>query len=279
MIQGPSLPPGFSLPTGRTLVMGILNVTPDSFSDGGRWDARGAALAHAEDMLEAGADLVDVGGESTRPGSDRIDAEEEWSRIGAIITALAGRGVVVSVDTLHAETARRAADEGVALINDVSGGRFDPRMNEVVASSRCAFVIQHWRGLPGSPAENLVYEDVVADVLAEIAAQVAQAVAAGVDARRIVSDPGLGFSLTADQSWTIVHSMGCLSTLGYPVLVGASRKRFLGRKRGGDRDLATLDVTRVAAEAGMWAVRVHDVAPNARLVRGATTNSQGGEWA
>lgn len=264
---GPRLPHGLTLPTGRTLVMGILNVTPDSFSDGGRWSDPGRALDHAREMLERGADLVDVGGESTGPGSVRVDEDEEWRRIGPVVTALAARGVVVSVDTMHAATARRSSAVGAAIINDVSGGRADAAMAGTVAGSGCAFVVQHWRALPGTPEEDFSYGDVVGDVLAETSAQVKDALAAGVDPRAVVVDPGLGFSLSPEQSWEVVGGMGRLRALGYPVLIGASRKRFLEGARGGDREAAALDVTRRAVSAGMWAVRVHDVAPHARLVR------------
>lgn len=277
-VPAPRLPDGFSLPTGRLLVMGILNVTPDSFSDGGRFADPAAALAHAEEMVEAGADLVDVGGESTRPGSARLTGEQEWARIGGIVGALARRGVVVSVDTVHAGTARRAADAGAAIVNDVSGGRHDPAMNAAVAASGCALVVQHWRGFPGAADEDFRYgPDLVGDLMAETGRQVRAALDAGVDSSRIIVDPGLGFSLRAEQSWEVVSSLGRLRDLGYPVLIGASRKRFLEGACGGDRDAATAAVTRRAQEAGMWAVRVHDVAPNARLVRAADT--AGREWA
>lgn len=274
----PLLPEGRRLPVGRTLVMGILNVTPDSFSDGGRWSDPGAALAHGVQLLDEGADIIDVGGESTRPHSRRIDPEEEWERIAPVVSGLAARGAVVSVDTVHSATALRAAREGASLINDVSGGRVDPRMAATVADSGCAFVVQHWRAFPGSPEENLTYGDVVSDVLTETAAQVRDAVDAGVDPARIVVDPGLGFSLSHDQSWEVVEGMGRLRGLGYPVLVGASRKRFLatGPGAGRDRDLVTTEVTRLAVESGMWGVRVHEVAPNAAVVRSGAT---GKEWA
>ncbi len=272
--RGPLLPEGWELPTGRTLVMGILNVTPDSFSDGGLWSEPGRALDHARAMLRDGADLVDVGGESTRPGSARIDAQEEWARIGAVVGALADEGVVVSVDTVHAATARRAADAGAALVNDVSGGRVDADMARTVAATGCAWVVQHWRGFPGSPQEDFDYDDVVADVLAETSAQVGDALAAGVDPTRLAMDPGLGFSLRHEQSWALVDSMERLGGLGYPVVVGASRKRFLAVRGGEDRDRATVAITRRAVEAGVWAVRVHDVAPNAQVVRGATSGKE-----
>jgi len=272
-VTAPALPAGVTLPTDRMLVMGILNVTPDSFSDGGRWADPGAALAHAEQMVADGADLVDVGGESTRPHSHRLSGEQEWERIGTVVGALAGRaGLPVSVDTLHADTARRAADAGAAIINDVSGGCFDPRMARAVAATECAYVVQHWRGFPGDPHEDFDYgADVVGTLLAELDRQVGAVLDAGVPPGRILVDPGLGFSVRSEQSWEIVDSLGRLRDLGYPVLIGASRKRFLGDACGGDRDAATLAVSRRARDAGMWAVRVHDVAPHVRLVRGVDT--------
>lgn len=276
--RGPLLPHGLELAAGRTLVMGILNVTPDSFSDGGLWSDPARALDHARSMVADGADLVDVGGESTRPGSARIAADEEWSRIGSVVEALAAEGIVVSVDTVHAGTARRAADAGVALVNDVSGARADPGMPAAMAASGCACVIQHWRGFPGSPQEDFRYADVVADVCAEILTQVDAVVDAGVDPARIAVDPGLGFSLLHDQSWALVDAMETLVGLGYPVVVGASRKRFLALRGdwdpGWDRDRATAGITRRAAHAGVWAVRVHDVAGSVRAVRDAVAGKE-----
>ena len=252
------------------LVMGILNVTPDSFSDGGRFLDPGAALDHAQEMLDEGADLVDLGGESTRPNSTtRISEDEEWERIGSIIQRLGASGVVVSVDTLHALTARRAADAGAAIINDVSGGRWDPQMNAAVASTSCAYVIQHYRALPGMPEESFDYGDQpIAVALRErVASQVRDALEAGVEPERIIVDPGLGFSLNNEQCWSLVASLRIFAELGYPVLIGASRKRFLGQSPLSDRDEATLDISRRALSDGMWAVRVHAIDQQARLVR------------
>lgn len=256
----PALPGGLALPTGRAAIMGILNVTPDSFSDGGRYADVTSALAHARAMIAAGADLIDVGGESTRPNSTRITPEEEWERIGAVVSALAGDGIVVSVDTLHASTARAAADAGAAIINDVSGGRWDPDMNAAVAASGCAYVVQHYRALPGMPGEHFDYgEDMVGTLIERLNTQVRDALDAGVTADKIVIDPGLGFSLTNDQCWQILSELPRLASCGYPVLIGASRKRFV-KALGGDVDTDSAAIAAHSVRAGAWAVRVHDVA-------------------
>ena len=262
----PALPGGLALPTGRAAIMGILNVTPDSFSDGGRYADVSTALAHARAMIAAGADLIDVGGESTRPNSTRITPEEEWERIGAVVSALAGDGIVVSVDTLHASTARAAADAGAAIINDVSGGRWDPDMNAAVAASGCAYVVQHYRALPGMPGEHFDYgEDMVGTLIERLNTQVRDALDAGVTADKIVIDPGLGFSLTVDQCWQILAELPRLTTYGYPVLIGASRKRFV-KTIGGNIDTDSAAIAAHAVTSGAWAVRVHDVAATAATI-------------
>ena len=261
-----NLPGSLTLPNGRAAIMGILNVTPDSFSDGGRYLDTGAALAHARAMVGAGADLIDVGGESTRPNSTRISADEEWARIGAIVSALAGDGIVVSVDTLHASTARAAAEAGAAIINDVSGGRWDPQMNETVAATGCAYVVQHYRALPGMPGESFDYgDDLVGTIIDRISSQVNAARDAGVAPDKIVVDPGLGFSLTNDQCWQILEELPRLTSCGYPVLIGASRKRFV-KALGGDVDTDSAAIAAYAVRAGAWAVRVHDVAATAAAI-------------
>jgi len=262
----PALPGGLALPTGRAAIMGILNVTPDSFSDGGRYADVTLALAHAQAMIAAGADLIDVGGESTRPNSTRITPEEEWERIGAVVSALAGDGIIVSVDTLHASTARAAADAGAAIINDVSGGRWDPDMNAAVAASGCAYVVQHYRVLPGMPGEHFDYgEDMVGTLIERLNTQVRDALDAGVTADKIVIDPGLGFSLTADQCWQVLAELPRLTTYGYPVLIGASRKRFV-KALGGNIDTDSAAIAAHAVRSGAWAVRVHDVAATAATI-------------
>ena len=259
----------------RTLVMGILNVTPDSFSDGGRYAHVDDALAHAHEMVDQGADIVDVGGESTRPGSTRIGPDEEWARIGDVVRELAGGGIVVSVDTLHAVTARRAAAAGATIINDVSGGVWDPGMSASVASTGCRFVVQHYRALPGMPGESFDYgQDVVGAILERLGRQIDAAIGAGIAPERL---PGLGFSVTNEQCVLIVESLPRLTALGYPVLIGASRKRFI-KAMGGDADEQTARISSACARQGVWAVRVHDVARNARAVRSALTGpAYGGE--
>ena len=265
----PALPGGLSLPSGRTAIMGILNVTPDSFSDGGRYTDVAAALRHAHEMVAAGADLIDVGGESTRPNSTRrISADEEWARICAVVESLAADGVIVSVDTLHASTARAAAEAGAAIINDVSGGRWDPQMNDTVAASGCAYVVQHYRALPGMPGESFDYgDDLVGTLIERVGSQVQDAIDAGVTADKIVVDPGLGFSLTGDQCWQILRELPRFLQGGYPVLVGASRKRFV-KALEGDVEADSAAIAAYCAAAGAWAVRVHDVAATvAAIVR------------
>ena len=262
----PALPGGLSLPSGRTAIMGILNVTPDSFSDGGRYTDVAAALRHAREMVAAGADIIDVGGESTRPNSTRISADEEWARICTIVESLATDGVIVSVDTLHASTAREAARAGAAIINDVSGGRWDPRMNETVAASGCAYVVQHYRALPGMPGESFDYgDDLVGTLVERLSSQVGAARDAGVTADKIVIDPGLGFSLMADQCWQVLAELPRLTTYGYPVLIGASRKRFV-KALGGNIDTDSAAIAAHAVRSGAWAVRVHDVAATAATI-------------
>ena len=255
----------------RCLVMGVLNVTPDSFSDGGEYTSVDVALAHGEEMLAQGADIIDVGGQSTRPGAGDLTGEEEWARIGGAVEGLVARGAVVSVDTIHADVAARALEAGVSIINDVSGGCVDPAMGRVVAEAHCLYVCQHWRGRPDVMDQLTSYpQGVVAGVRAELRSQIDRIVDAGVDPGRIVADPGLGFSKTPDQSWELLAHLDVLSELGFPLLVGASRKRFLGSCAAGplpvDRDGATAAVSALAAAQGAWAVRVHDVAGSASAV-------------
>jgi dihydropteroate synthase len=259
----------------RTLVMGVVNVTPDSFSDGGRWMTTRAAVEHGLALLDEGADLLDVGGESTRPGAVRVPADEERKRVLPVIEQLAARGAVVSVDTTRAEVAAEAVRRGARLINDVSGGLADPAMAPLVAETGVAYVVTHWRGHSDVMDGLSVYDDVVADVRTELAARVAALRAAGVRDEQIVLDPGLGFAKPGEQNWPLLGRLDELVADGFPVLVGASRKRFLGHLLAGDdgpvpppaaRDRATAAVTALVAAAGAWAVRVHDVGPSVDAV-------------
>lgn len=254
------------LATGRTLVVGILNVTPDSFSDGGRWAAPAEAIAHGLALAAQGADLVDVGGESTRPGSHRVTAEDERARVVPVVRALAAEGLVVSVDTTRADVAAAALDAGATWINDVSGGLADPAMLATVAGRDAGYVAMHWRGHATEMADRAVYGDVVAEVCAELAGRRDAALAAGIDPGRLVLDPGLGFAKTAEHNWELLRHPEALEALGQPLLLGASRKRFLAAVADGlderppaDRDVATAALTVLAAQRRWWGVRTHEV--------------------
>jgi dihydropteroate synthase len=260
----------------RTVVMGVLNVTPDSFSDGGRYLAEDAAIAHGLALHAAGADIVDVGGESTRPGAERITPDEERGRVLPVVTALSQSGVPVSIDTMRASVAVAALERGAVLVNDVSGGQSDPAMLGLVAERRCPYVVMHWRG-PSTVMEQLTqYDDVVRDVRSELAERLQAAVAAGVDPAFVVLDPGLGFAKEAHHNWRLLNQLDVLQGLGRPLLVGASRKRFLGTLLAApdgtapptaDRDGATAAVSALAAAAGVWCVRVHEPAGSLDAVR------------
>jgi dihydropteroate synthase len=251
----------------RTLVMGVLNVTPDSFSDGGRFNDPKIATNHALQMIEDGADIIDIGGESTRPGSDRISVEEELDRVLPVISALTGTGVAISIDTMRVEVARAAVAAGACMINDVSGGKADPGMLDFVATLNTPYILMHWRG-PSNIMNTLTdYQDVAADVASEINQQVEVAVAAGIARERIAIDPGIGFAKTVDQNWPILKHLDVLEGLGLPILMGASRKKFLGEllakdgvpRDSDERESATTAISTLMAARGLWAVRVHDV--------------------
>jgi dihydropteroate synthase len=245
--------------------MGIVNVTPDSFSDAHLTDA----LEHGRRLLADGADLLDVGGESTRPGAARVSGDEELARVLPVVSALAGEGAVVSVDTMRSSVAAAAVEAGAAMVNDVSGGLADDEMLPVVAALGVPYVAMHWRGHSAQMQSRAVYDDVVADVCTELSGRRDAALAAGVV--DLVLDPGLGFAKEAAHNWELLGRLDALSALGRPLLVGASRKAFLGALLDGrdpvGRDAATAAVTVLAAQAGAWAVRVHDVAASADAVR------------
>jgi dihydropteroate synthase len=250
------------------VVMGVLNVTPDSFSDGGRYADVDAAVAHGVQLRAEGAHLVDVGGESTRPGAARIDAATERARVLPVIRALASAGVPMSIDTTRASVAAAALEAGVAVVNDVSGGLADPDMARVVATADCPWVLMHWRGPSRDMAQLASYGDVVADVVAELGDRVAAALRSGVAPEKIVIDPGLGFAKRAEHNWALSARLPELLELGYPVLFGASRKSYLGALLAGsdgalrpadERGAATVATSVLAVAAGVWGVRVHDV--------------------
>ena len=252
----------------RCVVMGVVNVTADSFSDGGRYLRTDDAVAHGLELWERGADLVDVGGESTRPGADRVDADVEIARVAPVIRQLSEAGVLVSVDTTRATVADAALEAGAAVVNDVSGGLADPQMAKVVATAGVPWILMHWRGHSKNMTDLAHYGDVVAEVRDELSARVDAALAAGVAADALVLDPGLGFAKQREHDWALLHGLDRLLGLGIPLLVGASRKRFLGAllaDRDGNprppagREVATTTVTALAAAAGVWGVRVHDV--------------------
>ena len=254
---------------GRCVVIGILNVTPDSFSDGGRYHDRDKAVAHGLALRAQGADLIDVGGESTRPGAQRVDASTEIARVVPVLRALAASGVPCSVDTTRAAVAEAALEAGASVVNDVSGGQADPAMAPTMARCRVPWVLMHWRGHSDRMHELATYSDVVVEVRAELVARVDVAVAAGVDPGALVLDPGLGFAKTAPHNWALLGHLDVLTELGFPILVGASRKRFLGTllasgtgaaRRCDGRDTATAAVSALAAASGAWGVRVHDAA-------------------
>ncbi|WP_455907626.1 dihydropteroate synthase [Streptomyces cyaneofuscatus] len=260
----------------RCAVMGVVNVTPDSFSDGGRWFDTTAAVKHGLDLVSEGADLVDVGGESTRPGASRVDESEELRRVIPVVKGLASEGVTVSVDTMRARVAEKAVAAGAVLVNDVSGGLADPEMIPAVAAAEVPFVVMHWRGFSESMNSRAVYEDVVVEVLDELRQRMDAVVAGGVAPERVVIDPGLGFAKNAPHDLALVAHLDELHALGRPLLVAASRKRFLGHVLAGpgatlpparERDAATAAVSALAARAGAWAVRVHEVGATADAVR------------
>jgi dihydropteroate synthase len=248
----------------RCLVMGVLNVTPDSFSDGGRFDDIDLAIARGLELRDEGADIVDVGGESTRPGAERVEPRVEMSRVRPVVRALAHEGIAVSVDTTRASTAAAAIDAGATIVNDVSGGLSDPAMAPLIAEAGVDYVAMHWRA-PSSDMDNFDrYEHVVREVRDELETRVMALVEAGVDAERIILDPGLGFAKVLENNWPLLAHLECLMGLGHRVLIGASRKRFLGSVILHDegplsREHATTAVTALAAAHGVWAVRVHDV--------------------
>jgi dihydropteroate synthase len=263
------------LPTGRTLVMGILNVTPDSFSDGGKNATADTAIAAGLRMFYAGADIIDVGGESTRPGAEDVSPEEEQQRVVPVIQALVKAGALVSIDTTHASTAAAAVKAGAAIINDISGLSLEPEMAEFVAASRVPYILTHRRGDARTMNSLAEYKEVAGEVVAELAGVRDKLYAAGVSQDQIIVDPGLGFAKNDAQNWELLQNLDQLDSLGHRVLVGASRKRFLGTlltvagksAAPAERDGATAAITAISAYRGAWAVRVHDVGPSLDAVK------------
>ena len=249
------------------LVMGILNVTPDSFADGGLHYEESLAITHGLEMIEDGVDIIDVGGESTRPGADRITEEEEQARVIPVIRELAKKGVVISIDTMRATTAKLAVEAGASIVNDVSGGAADPDMFSTVAQLGCKYTLMHWRGHAKDMNEKANYGDVVAEVIEEVTLQLDKALAAGVKRENIILDPGIGFAKNAEHNWEVLNRIDEFVALGYPVLIGHSRKRFLGGEHPDEREEATVAVTQSLVGKGIWAVRVHGVKANVKAAR------------
>jgi dihydropteroate synthase len=263
----------------RTLVMGVLNVTPDSFSDGGRYVDPEAAIRHGKNLAADGADIVDVGGESTRPGAERVDVDVELTRVVPVIRELTAAGVRVSIDTMRSAVAEAALDAGALLVNDVSGGLADPDMVKVVAAAEAPYVVMHSRGDSADMHDRARYDDVVAEVAAELDARLSAVVAAGVSLDRVVIDPGIGFAKTAEHNWALLARLDEIAALGRPLLVGASRKSFLGHlladangtpRPVDQREDATTALSAILAWQGVWGVRVHDVRPTVDALRVVT---------
>lgn len=255
----------------RTLVMGILNVTPDSFADGGRHFTTEDALNRAKEMIDEGVDIIDIGGESTKPGADRVTETVEAERVIPVLEQVIPLGTDVSIDTTRSLIAEKAIKLGVKYVNDVSGGLADEGMYKLISKHpEVQYVIMHWRGHSKTMQELATYKDVVKEVKEELEERVNCAIEAGVDPDQIIIDPGIGFSKTAEHNWELLKNLDRLSLLGYPILIGASRKRFLGELTGGtnpdDREAATLAITAAMAKQGVWAVRTHSVKPHRDVI-------------
>ena len=248
------------------LIMGILNVTPDSFADGGRHNNFDAAVIRGLEMLAEGVDIIDIGGESTRPGADRVTEAEEIQRTIPVITELAKHGAKISIDTMRASTAEAAVKAGAAIINDVSGGLSDPQMLQTAARLQLPYIAMHWRGQSKDMNSKAIYTDVVTDVISELQERVDAALDAGIKQGNLIIDPGLGFAKDAQHNWEIIDAIDQFVEMGYPVLVGGSRKRFLGGDSPDEREQATIELTKRLATTGVWAVRVHSVKPHKEVL-------------
>ena len=250
-----------------TLIMGILNVTPDSFSDGGDFLDPKKAIARGLEMIEEGATIIDIGGESTKPGADRVSLDEELTRVIPVVHALAKTGAKVSVDTMRAETAALAVAAGASIVNDVSGGLSDPAMHATVAALKVQYICMHWRGQSKDMDSLAVYDDVVMDVINELTKQVASALLAGIEPTKLVVDPGLGFAKNAEQNWEILRNIDKFKELGFPILVGGSRKRFLGGNDPLERESASIALTTWLATKHIWGVRTHTAKPHVEAIK------------
>jgi dihydropteroate synthase len=259
-----------------TLVMGILNITPDSFADGGRYSTTDLALKRAEEMISEGVEIIDVGGESTKPGSDRITQAEEVARVIPVIKELAKKDTPISIDTTRASVAEQAIKLGVSYVNDVSGGLADPEMYKLIAKHpKVQYIIMHWRAHSKTMQDHAIYKDVVKEVKEELEERIEDAIKAGVNPDQIIIDPGLGFAKLPEHNWELLRNIDRIALLGYPILIGASRKRFLGELTGSsnpdDREAASIAVTAMVAKQGVWGVRTHSVKPHRDAI--ATVNS------
>jgi len=246
--------------------MGILNVTPDSFADGGKHDTYEKAVARGLEMIAEGVDIIDIGGESTRPGAERVSPEEEQRRVIPVIEKLAQTGIPISIDTMRAQTAELAITAGASIVNDVSGGLADDLMHEIVAEMGCPYILMHWRGHSKDMNSKAIYGDVVKDVIAELGTQIDAALQAGISRSNLIIDPGLGFAKDAAHNWEILKRIDEITDLGFPVLIGGSRKRFLGGETPDEREAATIALTKSLLAKKIWAVRVHSVSPHKTLV-------------
>ena len=247
--------------------MGILNVTPDSFADGGLFFDTQLAIARGMEMIDEGVDIIDIGGESTRPGAERVSPEEEQTRVLPVIKALSQENTVISIDTMRAATAQLAVEAGATIVNDVSGGAADPEMFATVAALGCKYTLMHWRGHSKDMDSKAIYGDVVAEVIEEVTISLQRALAAGIARENIILDPGLGFAKYPEHNWEILNRIDELVAMGYPILIGHSRKRFLGSGSPQEREAATVALTRSLVGKGIWAVRVHGVKSNVAALK------------
>jgi dihydropteroate synthase len=248
------------------LVMGILNVTPDSFADGGRHNDFEAAVARGLEMIAEGVDIIDIGGESTRPGAERVSEAEEITRTIPVITELSKHGATISIDTMRASTAEAAVKAGASIINDVSGGLADVAILQTAARLQVPYISMHWRGHSKEMNSKAIYGDVVIDVISELNERIQAALDAGIHRDKLIIDPGIGFAKEAEHNWAIIDSIDRIVAMGYPVLVGASRKRFLGGDSPDEREQATIELTKRLSTTGVWAVRVHSVKPHKEVL-------------